>query len=88
MGLSLLEYGENLEAKELKLTNHISLDTPYQLQGDPLHLRQILINLIGNAIKFTQKGSIELRCHAVRSENQSVLIRFEVTDTGIGLYEF
>ena len=78
-------FATQTEAKGLILTNHISLDTPYQLKGDPLHLRQILINLIGNAIKFTQKGSIELRCHAIRNEDQSVLIRFEVTDTGIGI---
>jgi len=78
-------FATQAEAKKLRLTNHISLDTPYQLQGDPLHLRQILINLIGNAIKFTRKGAIELRCHTIRNEDQSVLIRFEVTDTGIGI---
>jgi len=78
-------FATQAESKELRLASHIGLDTPYQLQGDPLHLRQILINLVGNAIKFTNKGSIELRCHALRNEGQNVLIRFEVTDTGIGI---
>ncbi len=78
-------FSTQAEGKGLRLTSHIGLDTPYQLQGDPLHLRQILINLIGNAVKFTNKGSIELRCHTLRDEDQSVLIRFEVTDTGIGI---
>jgi len=72
-------------AKGLRLTNHIALETPYQLQGDPLHLRQILINLVGNAIKFTTKGSIELRCSLIKSEGQNALIHFEVTDTGVGI---
>ncbi len=43
------------------------------------------MNLVGNAVKFTNKGTIELRCHTLRNENQNVLIRFEVTDTGIGI---
>ena len=73
------------ETKELKLTSHIGLDTPYQLQGDPLHLRQILMNLVGNAIKFTNKGSVELRCHIIRDEDHKALIRFAIIDTGIGI---
>lgn len=78
-------FANQAEAKGLRITSHIGLDTPYQLQGDPLHLRQILMNLVGNAVKFTNKGTIELRCHTLRDEDQNVLIRFEVTDTGIGI---
>ncbi|MCP4287970.1 MAG: response regulator [Gammaproteobacteria bacterium] len=73
------------ESKKLQLTSHIGLDTPYRLIGDPHHLRQVLINLIGNAIKFTDKGSVEIRCHTIRAEDQRSLIRFEVVDTGIGI---
>ena len=47
----------------------------------------MLINLIGNAIKFTEKGSVELRCHTIRmGEQRSLSIRFEVVDTGIGIH--
>ncbi|MEJ1369202.1 MAG: ATP-binding protein [Candidatus Sedimenticola sp. (ex Thyasira tokunagai)] len=74
-------------SKQLRLSSHIDLDIPYRLTGDPLHLRQILINLLGNAIKFTNEGHIELRCHQLRYEQESTLIRFEVIDTGIGLSE-
>jgi two-component system, sensor histidine kinase RpfC len=75
------------EVKGLSLSCQIGVDTPYRLVGDPFHFRQILNNLIGNAIKFTEKGSVELRCHVKRSDDQRVLIRFEVVDTGIGIPE-
>lgn len=75
------------EVKGLTLTCQIGLDTPYKLIGDPFHFRQILNNLVGNAIKFTEKGSVELRCHVKRNNDKKVLIRFEVVDTGIGIPE-
>ena len=75
------------EVKGLSLTCQIGLDTPYKLIGDPFHFRQILNNLVGNAIKFTEKGSVELRCHVKRNDEEKVLIRFEVVDTGIGIPE-
>lgn len=75
------------ESKGLVLSCQIGLDTPYNLIGDPHHFRQILNNLIGNAIKFTEKGSVELRCHVKRNDDDKVLIRFEVVDTGIGISE-
>ena len=71
--------------KSLRLTSHIGLETPYRLIGDPHHLRQVLINLVGNAIKFTRKGSVELRCHTIRDDDGHSLIRFEIIDTGIGM---
>ncbi|MCB1760148.1 MAG: response regulator [Gammaproteobacteria bacterium] len=75
------------EAKQLQLISHIGLETPYRLIGDPHHLRQVLLNLLGNAIKFTERGSVELRCHPVRTDGAHSLIRFEVIDTGIGIDE-
>lgn len=75
------------ESKGLVLSCQIGLDTPYNLIGDPYHFRQILNNLIGNAIKFTEKGSVEVRCHVKRNDDDKVLIRFEVVDTGIGIAE-
>jgi PAS domain S-box-containing protein len=55
------------------------------LAGDPLRLGQILINLLGNAVKFTQQGSITLRADVVETGVADLLIRFEVQDTGIGI---
>jgi two-component system, sensor histidine kinase RpfC len=80
-------FSSRAEVKGLNLSCQIGLDTPYKLVGDPFHLRQILNNLIGNAIKFTEKGSVELRCHVKRTDDEKVLIRFEVVDTGIGIPE-
>lgn len=73
------------EAKGIRLVSRIGLDTPYHLEGDPLHLRQILINLVGNAIKFTETGSVHVHCHVVRRHGTRALIRFEVVDTGLGI---
>ena len=64
---------------------HISPETPFELLGDDLHLRQILINLISNAIKFTEKGQIEINISTIKIENDQTLLRFEVSDSGIGI---
>jgi PAS domain S-box-containing protein len=60
-------------------------DVPTQLTGDPGRLRQILINLIGNAIKFTSKGNIDIHIGLVQETDTDVEIRFEIRDTGIGI---
>ena len=73
------------EQKRLRLTSRVGLDTPFKLIGDPFHLKQILINLIGNAVKFTRQGGISVHCHLVRNDDNRSLIRFEVVDTGIGI---
>jgi len=58
---------------------------PHHLIGDPTRLRQILFNLLGNAFKFTQNGAVGLSVRQLRSESDSVVLRFEVSDTGIGV---
>lgn len=70
--------------KGLVLAAHIAPQTPFQLHGDARHLRQILINLMGNAIKFTEHGRVDVY---VRPAGQGQLqrLRFEVVDTGIGI---
>ncbi len=71
--------------KGLAFTVHIAPETPFLLRGDPVHIRQVLINLVGNAIKFTEKGGIEIRIKLISEDSNSASIRFEVTDTGIGI---
>ncbi|MGD9850569.1 MAG: ATP-binding protein [Nitrospirales bacterium] len=70
---------------QLEFTGLIDTSIPVQLRGDPHRLRQILINLIGNAIKFTDRGQVNIRVTPESLESNSILIRFEVTDTGIGI---
>ncbi|GAB1233735.1 ATP-binding protein [Ferrigenium sp. UT5] len=72
-------------AKGLHLHIRFSPDTAFALHGDALHLTQVLINLLGNAIKFTAKGSVELRIGTVRQSIADTRLRFEIIDTGIGI---
>jgi PAS domain S-box-containing protein len=62
-------------------------ELPYALTGDPLRLGQVLINLMNNAVKFTEGGEITLRIHVIESDEQSVRLHFSVIDTGIGMDE-
>jgi len=73
------------ESKGLNLVSYMSPTTPFNLIGDQHHLRQVFINLIGNAIKFTSTGNIELRVEAISESKTNTTIRFEVNDTGIGI---
>jgi len=74
-----------VNTRKVQLFTHIDPAIPFRVTGDPLHLRQVLINLIGNAIKFTDSGHIQLRCTMIREENAGKVVRFEVIDTGIGI---
>lgn len=68
------------------LTLDVDLDaTSLWLKGDPVRLRQALINYLGNALKFTEHGTINLRAKVLEQDDDEVLIRFEVQDTGIGI---
>ena len=72
-------------AKGLELATLVEPGTPTAVRGDPFRLRQVLTNLIGNAIKFTEEGEVVLRVRSVEEEAEPVTIRFEVEDTGIGV---
>lgn len=71
--------------KHLELALQIHPDVPHSIYGDPLRLRQILINLVGNAIKFTESGTILIKLYVIEKSGDSASIRFEVQDTGIGI---
>jgi two-component system sensor histidine kinase RpfC len=75
------------ESKGIYLASRIAIDTPYQIYGDPLHLRHTLLNLIGNAIKFTDKGGVDVHCYSILQDSTEHLIHFEVADSGIGIPE-
>lgn len=75
------------EAKGLNVNIHISNQLPFLLHGDSQHVRQVLINLIGNAIKFTHNGHIDINVVPVSFDETHIKIRFNVSDTGIGIPE-
>lgn len=71
--------------KNLELTSHIEPDVPAALIGDAGRLRQILINLIGNAVKFTDRGQVALHAEQISETGGEVELHFSVADTGIGI---
>jgi signal transduction histidine kinase/DNA-binding response OmpR family regulator/ligand-binding sensor domain-containing protein len=73
------------QSKGLELAGFISPDVPQVLRGDPIRLRQILINLVDNAIKFTMQGEVTTRVQLVKETPGTVMLRCEVRDTGIGI---
>ncbi len=73
------------EQKGLSVVCDIAEDTPQWLVGDPGRLRQVLVNLVSNAIKFTVKGSIRIRVTPKHRTENEVKLRFDVVDTGIGI---
>ncbi|HEX5671056.1 MAG TPA: response regulator, partial [Sulfuricurvum sp.] len=74
-----------VQEKGLELLFDIGTDIPTALIGDPFRLGQVLINLVNNAIKFTEKGEITVGVHKISDEADGVWVRFDITDTGIGL---
>jgi len=73
--------------KKLHYSCRVASGVPGVLVGDPLRLGQVLVNLVGNAVKFTEQGSVRVRVSALEHEADAVTLRFEVQDTGIGLTE-
>ncbi|WP_243059248.1 response regulator [Nocardioides sp. SR21] len=75
---------EPAQEKNLELLAYCSPELPVGLRGDPSRLRQVLLNLAGNAVKFTSAGEVVVRAHLDSRADDGVLVRFEVVDTGIG----
>ncbi|MDP2752315.1 MAG: ATP-binding protein [Rhodocyclaceae bacterium] len=78
-------FSSQSQDKRLTLTSEIDPNIPPLLLGDPVRLRQVLTNLISNAIKFTHQGSITLRCSALYRVEDHCQIQCEIIDTGIGI---
>ena len=73
--------------KGLEMLVKIDPNLSQMLTGDPLRLKQILVNLVSNAVKFTEKGEVVMTCTIAQRDKKSVLLRFSVKDTGIGMTE-
>ncbi|HEY0836830.1 MAG TPA: PAS domain S-box protein [Azospirillum sp.] len=71
--------------KDILLKRSIPHDVPPGVVGDPTRLRQVLANLVGNALKFTERGRVEMRVATLRRDGAHAVLRFEVQDTGIGM---
>ncbi len=87
--ISNISRGFKIKADEkgIEYKMHIDPSVPKFIIGDQLRLNQILINLLGNAIKFTQKGKIITQVKTEKSDNESITIHFSVKDTGVGIPE-
>ncbi|MBI4750587.1 MAG: response regulator [Acidobacteria bacterium] len=71
--------------KGLTVTTTIAPDVPAQCSGAPTRIRQVLTNLLGNAVKFTEQGTVSLNVKVVERDSVQTTLRFEITDTGIGI---
>ncbi|HET7774279.1 MAG TPA: ATP-binding protein [Burkholderiaceae bacterium] len=77
----------NARSKKLGLYHELEDEVPRWVVGDPTRLTQILLNFLGNAVKFTESGAIILRCAVQDRDADGVVLRFEVQDTGVGIPE-
>src|SRR2546421_773087 len=73
--------------KHLELTVDVPPDVPQMVRGDPTRLRQVLMNLIGNAIKFTEQGEVDVSASIIQRDGDRAAVQFRVRDTGIGISE-
>ena len=72
-------------SKSLQLVTQLDDDVPDWVVGDAAHLSQVLLNLLNNALKFTERGSVRLEVHSIGDRNGRQLLRFSIRDTGIGI---
>ncbi len=82
---TVLVFELHAQQKGLSLGYEVSPEIPSEVTGDPARLRQILVNLLGNALKFTPAGSVFVRATVESSGSREIQVRFAVTDTGIGI---
>jgi len=82
---SIKVMGLQAHQKGLEISCHVLADVPDALQGDPTRLRQVIVNLVGNAIKFTNAGEVVLRVECEEEGANDALLHFSVSDTGVGV---
>ncbi len=78
-------FAEKAQSGNVELSYAVSADVPDSVVGDPIRLRQVLVNLVGNAIKFTEAGEVHLDCRLAERQDGSAVVRFSVRDTGPGI---
>jgi signal transduction histidine kinase/CheY-like chemotaxis protein len=83
LGATLNLFRAQAEQKGIRLVGEIATDVPPVIRSDPTRLRQILANLIGNAVKFTDSGQVDVR--VVKTAESPLRLRFEIQDTGVGI---
>jgi len=83
--LSIVHF--EVQRKGLKIDYCISPDVPQYLRGDPTRLKQILLNLVSNGLKFTEKGGLNIYIKLLKKEMNQIILHFSVADTGIGISE-
>jgi signal transduction histidine kinase/AmiR/NasT family two-component response regulator len=76
---------EQAQRKGLEIVSLVHASTPTAMRGDPARLRQVLLNLAGNAVKFTKRGRVVLQVRQTEDRGDSLVLLFEVIDTGIGI---
>jgi signal transduction histidine kinase/DNA-binding response OmpR family regulator/HPt (histidine-containing phosphotransfer) domain-containing protein len=79
------QFAEQAQKKGLEITGLVHAAVPTGLRGDPGRLRQILTNFVGNAIKFTKQGDVTVQAYLEKDLVDAVVVRFEITDSGIGI---
>jgi signal transduction histidine kinase/DNA-binding response OmpR family regulator len=85
LGETFKAHSQKAHAKGIELAYHVASDVPDALVGDPGRLRQVLTNLVGNAIKFTERGEVVIRVTRESAGDPGDLLHFSVRDTGIGI---
>ncbi|MBL9209400.1 MAG: response regulator [Opitutaceae bacterium] len=83
--LALDLHADAASAKGLELVMHIDPEVPARVRGDPVRLRQVILNLVGNAIKFTSEGEVVLHVSPDGRRDGRHVLRFSITDTGVGV---
>ncbi len=78
-------FAQQAEDKDIELVSFVDCEVAEKLRGDPGRVRQVLSNLVGNAVKFTKSGQVAVRVQLVGQTAEDICLRFEVTDSGIGI---